>query len=114
LVVALEVAPFQSVLHNLLDNAIRYGREGGRVHVELLDLSGGWQLNVADDGPGIAVAEQGFVFDRFFRGTGHDAPGTGLGLAIVAQAAARLGGQVTLTTGLDGRGCQFQVWVRAT
>jgi two-component system, OmpR family, sensor histidine kinase QseC len=110
--IAIEVALFQSVLHNLVDNAIRYGHDGGQVVVELKPLSGGWSLAVSDDGPGIAQAEQALVFERFYRGTGHDAPGTGLGLAIVAQAAARLGGRVGLTAGIDGRGCQFKLTVR--
>jgi two-component system, OmpR family, sensor histidine kinase QseC len=109
--VPIEVPPFQSVLHNLVDNAIRYGRDGGRIQVELQGSGAGWSLAVSDDGPGIQASDQPHVFDRFYRGTGHDAPGTGLGLAIVAQAVARLGGQVNLTTGLDGRGCRFAIIV---
>jgi len=110
----LEPQALQSVLHNLLDNAIRYGREGGRVVVELTDLAGGLVLSVADDGPGIAPEDRDLVFDRFYRGAGHDATGSGLGLAIVKEAAMRLGGGVRLTTGLEGNGCGFTVFMRST
>jgi signal transduction histidine kinase len=65
---------------------------------------------VADDGQGIADSDRLRIFDRFYRGTPrNDAPGTGLGLTIVKQAAARLGGEVRITSGLDGLGCCFTV-----
>ncbi len=107
---ALDVHAFQSVLSNLLDNALRYGREGGHVAIELQpEGAGGLVLSVADDGPGIPAAERPSVFERFYRGAGHDLPGSGLGLAIVRQAAARLGGRVELGDGLAGRGCCFML-----
>jgi len=109
----LEAHAFQSVLHNLVDNAVRYGSEGGRVAVELRREAGALVLVVADDGPGIAPAERELVFDRFYRAAGQDAAGSGLGLAIVKQAALRLGGSVTLGAGLDGRGCGFELRVPA-
>ena len=107
----LELQAFQSVLHNLLDNAIRYGRQGGQVVVELTQLAGGAGLVlwVADDGPGIPPASRELVFDRFYRGAGHDATGSGLGLAIVKEAAMRLAGTVRLAHGLEGTGCGFTV-----
>ena len=49
------------------------------------------------------------MFERFWRGAGHDLPGTGLGLAIVRQAARRLGASVQLGEGLDGRGACFEL-----
>ena len=110
----LELQAFQSVLHNLLDNAIRYGRKGGRVVVELTELAGGLVLCVADDGPGIAPAERDLIFDRFYRGAGHETAGSGLGLAIVKEAATRLGGSVRLTRGLEGNGCGFTVLMPST
>ena len=110
LLLPLEVPTFESVLQNLIDNAIRYGREGGRIVVELRSLHGATTLSVADDGPGIAESDRLRIFDRFYRGTQrNDAPGTGLGLTIVRQAAARLGGEVQITSGLDGLGCCFTV-----
>jgi signal transduction histidine kinase len=70
-------------------------------------------LRVVDDGPGIPVEEHALVFERFYRGRGHDASGSGLGLAIVQQATARLGGSIALGTGPDGRGCEFVVRIPA-
>jgi two-component system sensor histidine kinase QseC len=110
LLFVLEVHTFRSILQNLIDNAIRYGREGGNVAVELQLREGTLLLRVADDGPGISADEHELVFERFYRGTGRsDARGSGLGLTIVKQAATRLNGRVQVTPGLDGRGCSFVV-----
>jgi len=102
-------AAIHSVLQNLLDNALRYVPRGGRVEVRLQQDGTGVRLGVADDGPGIATANRGQVFERFWRGKGHDHAGTGLGLAIVRQAAQRLGGHLSLAEGLGGRGACFEL-----
>jgi two-component system sensor histidine kinase QseC len=104
---AVEAPTLQSIVQNLLANAIKYAGEGAQVMVDLSAHRGALTLSVTDDGPGIAVAEQGEIFERFRRGRGQDAPGSGLGLAIVKQAAARMGGAVRLAPGLDGKGCSF-------
>lgn len=77
--------------------------------VELKTQLGVLTLSVADNGPGIPVAESAMVFERFYRGVGHDASGSGLGLAIVRQAVARLSGKVRRSAGLGGKGCEFAV-----
>ncbi|PRC92138.1 sensor histidine kinase [Solimicrobium silvestre] len=105
----MEMHAFQSILHNLVDNAIRYIHPGGKIIVKLKRQANTLTLTVADDGPGIAEEDRSAVFERFYRGKAHDLPGSGLGLAIVQQAAARMGGEVLLSTGLVGRGCQFTV-----
>jgi two-component system sensor histidine kinase QseC len=109
LTLTLELHPLRSILQNLLDNAIRYGREGGKIGVDLWLEAGNLVITVADDGPGIETAARKRVFDRFQRGTGHEVSGSGLGLTIVQQAATRMGGTVTLTDGPNGRGCSFIV-----
>lgn len=112
LVVDIEVPAFQSILENLVDNAIRYAHDGTRIAVTLRsDEAGALRLSVEDDGPGIAESERERVFERFHRGTGHESPGSGLGLAIVKQAAHRNGGRVDLTPGLSRRGAGFHVWL---
>jgi signal transduction histidine kinase len=111
----IKIESFQSILHNLIDNAIRYGRTGGQIVVRLEETAERIQLSVSDDGPGIAPAEHGRVFDRFYRGEGQDAPGTGLGLAIVKKAVSNLGGHICLGAGLQGRGVSFiVVFVKAS
>jgi two-component system sensor histidine kinase QseC len=105
----LDAPAFGSILGNLVDNAIRYGRERGNIVVTLGVQGGSLRLQVRDDGPGIAQAEHALVFERFYRVAGNERPGSGLGLAIVRQAALSMGGQVELTPGLDGAGVGFVV-----
>lgn len=110
----LPASAWQSMLDNLLDNALRYGaRQAGRVQVTLARQDdGALCLSVRDDGPGIAQAEQAHIFERFVRGRGQQAAGAGgagLGLAIVRQAARSLGGEACLGPGLAGRGVGFEV-----
>lgn len=91
-----EAEPLRSLLRNLVGNAVKYTPAGGRVDVSLQALASGVLLQVEDSGPGIPEAERERVFDRFYRGSGHDAPGSGLGLAIVQAIARRHGAQVRL------------------
>ncbi len=113
----LEPLALDSILGNLLDNAIHYGHDGGRVelNVQILPTEGdaphALHLSVADDGPGIPQAEQARLFQRFERGRDVRARGSGLGLPIVAQAVQCLGGQLSLGPGLEGRGIAFHVRV---
>jgi signal transduction histidine kinase len=81
------------LLANLVENAVRHGREGGRVEVTLERAQDGSAiLVVADDGTGIPAAERGRVFRRFHRlDAARSSPGTGLGLAL-AKAIADLHG----------------------
>jgi two-component system, OmpR family, sensor histidine kinase QseC len=104
-----EFHALHSIVGNLVNNAIQYGRQGGRVIVTLGVSGEGWTLSVADDGTGIPVADRARVFERFYRGDPDETQWTGLGLAIVRAAAARLGGTVRITDGLDGRGSTFIV-----
>ena len=110
---ALDVPAFQSIVHNLLNNALAYVPDHGQVRVSLQPGQTGLVLTVADDGPGIAPDQRALVFERFHRGGGNGdtnkAPGAGLGLAIVREAAARMDGCVTLDDGIDGCGCTFAV-----
>jgi signal transduction histidine kinase len=82
------------MLANLVENAIRHGREGGRVS---LALRPGPEITVTDDGPGIPAADKPLVFRRFHRlDTARATPGAGLGLALVAAVAELHGLAVTL------------------
>ena len=90
------------LLRNLLDNAIKYTPEQGRVDVELLLDAGLPVLAVDDSGPGIAPAARERAFDRFFRVPETSASsatnGSGLGLAIVKAIADRHSATLVLTT----------------
>ncbi|MEP6790164.1 MAG: ATP-binding protein [Ramlibacter sp.] len=106
---AIDEAALGSIVGNLVDNAIRYGRDGGSISVTLRADEERLELHVRDDGPGIPAAERGRVFERFYRVAGNESPGSGLGLAIVQQAAARMGGRVAIIEGLAGQGVGFLV-----
>lgn len=93
----------------LVDNAIRYTPEGGRIEIRTAHEDGKAVLEVADNGPGVPPEERGRVFDRFYRAAGVTTPGSGLGLAIVHQVATLHGGIALLTDGLDGRGVTVRV-----
>jgi len=97
----------QSLLQNLVDNALRYGAR--EVQLQLSTEPTGVHLAVRDDGPGVPVAEREHMFERFWRGPQREEPGTGLGLAIARQAAERLGAQLYCGPGLEGRGIGFEL-----
>jgi signal transduction histidine kinase len=92
------------MLANLVENAVRHGREGGRVEVALERGSdGGAALTVADDGAGIPAAERGRVFRRFHRlDAARSSPGTGLGLALAKAVADLHGMSVDLSDNAPG------------
>lgn len=98
-------APLIAVLlRNLIDNAVRYGRPGGRVDVSVLRRPDAVELRVEDDGPGIASDQRAQVFARFHRGLGTGAEGSGLGLSIVARIAELHHARIELRDGIGGRG----------
>ena len=75
-------------LANLVDNAIKYTPEGGRIRIAAEDRPQGVALSVADSGPGIPAAERARVLERFVRlEESRNSPGTGLGLSLVAAVA---------------------------
>ena len=89
----------REIVYNLCDNAVKYGREGGRVDMRVGAQPGGVTLSVADDGIGIPPEEQSRVFERFYRvdkSRSRAIGGTGLGLSIVKHAAAWHHAEVTL------------------
>ncbi len=86
----------KTMIKNLVDNAIRYTPQGGRVDLSVQTTPGYLILHVDDTGPGIPANERQRVFDPFYRILGNDEPGSGLGLSIVKTIAARLGAQISL------------------
>lgn len=92
----------QLALRNLIDNALRYGPEGGRVEIRIAGASDFAELQVIDQGPGIAIAQRQRVVEPFVRGEGHSQPGSGLGLAIVRQVMELHRGQLLLADNPGG------------
>ncbi len=99
------------MVRNLVDNAIRYTRPGGRVDVRLAPEDGQVVLTVTDTGIGIPGRELSRVFERFYRvdrARSRETGGTGLGLSIVRHVAENHGGTVGVRSEL-GRGSTFEV-----
>lgn len=102
----------KQILINLIDNAIKYGREGGRVMVSThRDEEDQVVIEVTDDGPGIPYENQKRIFERFYRvdkGRSRELGGTGLGLSIVKHLAQLYHGEATLSS-VPGQGSSFKV-----
>ena len=101
-----------SAVANLLNNAVRYTPEGGRIELAWRGRDdGGLDLSVADTGPGIAREHLPRVTERFYRVDGsrsRDTGGTGLGLSIVKHVIQRHGGEIDIQSEL-GRGATFKL-----
>ncbi|MGZ9709888.1 sensor histidine kinase [Glaciimonas sp. GNP009] len=107
-------ALFSAMIMNLVDNAIRYTPQNGKVTVTVgvsppatthtAIKTPMAQLVVADNGPGIPAEIRDRVFERFYRNAAPGQQGTGLGLAIVKEIVLAAHGAVTLETGLMNKG----------
>jgi two-component system sensor histidine kinase TctE len=96
-------------LANLIDNAIRYGRPGGRITVSTQRDDKAALLTVEDDGPGIPLQDRERVFERFQRLADAAADGCGLGLAIVREIAQMHDATVALDDGTAGLGVRVSI-----
>lgn len=85
-----------AVVKNLIDNAIRYTPEGGRIDLSVGVADGKAELRIQDNGPGIPLAERHRVFDPFYRTMGSEQIGSGLGLSIVQTITNRIGAEIRL------------------
>jgi PAS domain S-box-containing protein len=101
----------RQALANLVDNAIKFGRQDGRVMIRTSQADGRQRISVEDDGLGIAPADQARLFERFYRARHKDAlqeRGSGLGLAIVRSIVEQHGGRVAVESRL-GTGSIFTI-----
>ncbi|MCG6866057.1 MAG: HAMP domain-containing protein [Thiogranum sp.] len=101
-------AKLQTLVDNLVSNAIKFSPEKGRLHVHLRAREGQAVIEVADSGPGIPEAERRRIFDAFFQGSnvpnGH-VRGTGLGLSIAREYAQAHGGYIEVIDGEESGAC---------
>lgn len=96
---------------NLVDNAIKYGKPGGRITVSGRIEGGECAIEVADDGPGISAEHLPRLFERFYRvdkGRSRELGGTGLGLSIARHIVESHGGSIRVASRL-GEGTRFTV-----
>ncbi|MEN9464725.1 MAG: Phosphate regulon sensor protein [Pseudomonadota bacterium] len=103
------VDEIESAFSNLIDNAIHYSNEGGKIQVQCLARGDDIIFSVQDNGIGIDEVHIPHLTERFYRvdkSRGRDSGGTGLGLAIVKHVMQRHGGKLEITSQL-GQGSRF-------
>ena len=99
----------KALLYNLLDNAILYTQDGGKVTVAIIVEKSTIELKVTDNGPGVSPEERNKIFDRFHRVMGSGQEGSGLGLAIVKEIANLHGANITILDENKDHGLQVLV-----
>ncbi|HJX00678.1 MAG TPA: ATP-binding protein, partial [Terriglobales bacterium] len=107
--VAVDRDAIQQVFTNLIENAIKYAAEGGRVILGAKEQENAVEFYVRDFGPGISSEHLPRVFERFYRvdkARSRESGGTGLGLAIVKHIVLNHGGAVRAESKL-GQGTTF-------
>jgi two-component system phosphate regulon sensor histidine kinase PhoR len=98
-----------SILSNLIDNALKYSGLDASVLVQIQVNKNNWHLTVCDDGRGISLEDQPYLFDKFYRvntGDLHDVKGYGLGLSYVKGLVESMGGKIRLKS-KPGHGAAF-------
>jgi len=103
------------VVDNLVSNALKFTRPGGRVAIETRDKGEFLMVSVADDGIGIPPQDREKIFERFYRASNRgevNAPGTGLGLAIAREVISKHGGKIWFDSEL-GKSTTFHFVVPA-
>lgn len=111
LIVTCDPGKIQQVASNLIDNALKYTPEGGRIDVSLAEDGDNVCFSVRDNGIGIPEADQARIFERFFRvdkARSRATGGTGLGLAIARQMTLMHHGELTVSSA-PGKGSTFTV-----
>lgn len=103
----------ETVMVNLLGNAVKYTPDGGKVILEGHGVAGGYEITVADTGVGIPAESQPRIFERFYRvdkARDRATGGTGLGLSIVKHICEAHGGRVSVTS-VEGEGSAFRIFL---
>ena len=109
--ISADVGLIERALENVLENALRYTPEGGRIDIHLRPHDDRLRIEIQDTGPGIAEGEVSLIFDRFYRAQqqeeGEEGRGAGLGLAIAKRAVELHGGHLFCESEL-GEGTLFR------
>lgn len=112
--VSADARRLRQCLDNLLSNAMKYGRDGGRIEVEIARRGGDIALAVQDHGAGLGATQMAHLFEPYNR-LGQDGgaiPGTGLGLTLTRELVQAMGGRLLVHSDGPGRGCRFELLLR--
>jgi two-component system phosphate regulon sensor histidine kinase PhoR len=117
-VTSIDARAMELAVINLLDNALKYAKDGGQVDVDVTHAGRWVEVRVSDRGPGIDPEDRDRIFERFVRGkqAGETrARGSGIGLSLVKHIAESHGGRVRVTSPVteDGRGTAFTLAIPA-
>lgn len=116
LAVRADIKALDHILHNLVENAVKYTPEGGCIELCADDTIDGVRFAVQDNGPGLDPHHRTRVFERFYRvdaGRSRDRGGTGLGLSIVKNLGEAMGGRVGVDTVTPHGSCFWIILPRA-
>ncbi len=90
----------RQVFVNIIDNAIKYAKPNGSIHVDAAPMAGGVQVVISDNGIGISERDLPLVTERFYRAT-NTQPGSGIGLAVAKDIITAHGGTLLIESELD-------------
>jgi PAS domain S-box-containing protein len=96
----------RQVVDQLVENAVKFTPGGGLVRLEARKRPDAVEITVADEGAGIAAAQIGRIFDKFYRASDSSLPGTGLGLFIAQGLVSAMGGRIWVNSE-EGAGSRF-------
>jgi two-component system OmpR family sensor kinase len=111
-VVRSEAVMLAAMVRNLLDNALRFTPQGGRIDAGVYRDGDAAILQIEDTGPGVSPDEIDRIFEPFFRGQRPEGEGVGLGLSIVKRIADRLGGSIEVVNATESGRTGLRVVVR--
>ncbi|GAB4439954.1 MAG: hypothetical protein OHK0015_35390 [Chloroflexi bacterium OHK40] len=103
----------EQVIHNLIQNAVKYSPQGGQITLRLAGVDGQAWLQVEDEGMGIPREALEHIFSRFYRATNaasYQVSGMGVGLYVVRQVVNLHGGRVEAAS-VEGKGSTFTIWL---
>ncbi|MGH8160411.1 MAG: sensor histidine kinase [Rhodanobacter sp.] len=106
-------AALTAMFRNLIENALRYTGQEGRVEVSIERVDNEAVISICDDGPGIPAERRGAVFERFHRAAEGDSRGYGLGLSIVQRAIELHDARIELLASPFGNGLQVRIHMGA-
>ncbi len=105
----LDTFMFTTALFNILENAVKYGKERSAITIKTALKNNHYEISIADNGIGISEMDQKYLFDKFYRvasGNQHNVKGLGLGLYYTKQVIDAHGGHIAVTSE-EGKGATF-------